>query len=446
MQRSGQIAAGPMTAAMDERTDENVRGPAVANSLRANFLWTLVGNIGYAACQWGMLVLLAKVGSTVMVGQFALALAILTPVLMFSNLQLRSIQATDAKREFHFGDYMGLRILTTLVALVIIAILAVFTTDASTAPVIIIIGIAKGAEAISDLYYGHLQHHERMDRVSISLLLKGAISLAALAVALVLTQSMLWGAVAMAVANMVVLVAYDHRSASALQDSTESLPESWSPRWQLGSLTGLLRLAAPLGIVMFVMSLSTNIPRYFLEHYQGLSDLGIFAAISYMMVAGTRVVAALGESASPRLAKHYAAEDYASFRKLLLQLLAFGLLLGVATMAIVLVAGRELLTLFYSAEYAERSDVLVWIAVAGSLGYLGSFLGYAMTAARFFFIQAPLFCVVGLTTATACAILVPTHELLGAAWALCLGMIVQVVGSALVVVYSLSTGKPRSQV
>jgi len=52
--------------------------------LRVNFSWTLVGNIVYAGCQWGMLTVLAKIGTTEMVGQFALGLAITAPVFMFS--------------------------------------------------------------------------------------------------------------------------------------------------------------------------------------------------------------------------------------------------------------------------------------------------------------------------------------------------------------------------
>src|SRR4051812_45337492 len=90
-------------------------------SLKVNFIWTLAGNLIYAGCQWGMLVIIAKLGSAELVGQFALGLAITAPVLMFSNLQMRGIQATDAKREYSFGDYLGLRLLTTLLALLIIA-------------------------------------------------------------------------------------------------------------------------------------------------------------------------------------------------------------------------------------------------------------------------------------------------------------------------------------
>jgi hypothetical protein len=61
-------------------TTEVVSQPAHGLSLRRNFAWTVLGNVTYAACQWGMLVALAKLGSPEMVGQFALGLAIGAPV------------------------------------------------------------------------------------------------------------------------------------------------------------------------------------------------------------------------------------------------------------------------------------------------------------------------------------------------------------------------------
>ncbi|MEO1184920.1 MAG: lipopolysaccharide biosynthesis protein, partial [Cyanobacteria bacterium J06636_27] len=112
-------------------------------SLRRNFSWTFIGNAVYAACQWGMLVVLAKLGSPEMVGQFTLGLAITAPVIMFTNLHLRSVQATDAKQQFLFNDYLGLRLLSTGLALLIIAAITFISGyEKETLLVILLIGVA----------------------------------------------------------------------------------------------------------------------------------------------------------------------------------------------------------------------------------------------------------------------------------------------------------------
>src|SRR5262245_26234 len=92
-----------------------------ALTIRHNFAWTFVGNLVYAASQWAMLAVLAKLGNPVMVGQFALALSISAPVIMFTNLALRQVQATDARRDYSFGIYLGLRLITTALSLLIVA-------------------------------------------------------------------------------------------------------------------------------------------------------------------------------------------------------------------------------------------------------------------------------------------------------------------------------------
>src|SRR3984957_8650959 len=90
--------------------------PKPIGSLWLNFSWTIVGNVVYAGAQWGILVLLARLGNPEAVGQFSLGLAITAPIMLFASLQLRAIQATDARLQFQFRDYAGLRILMTIVA------------------------------------------------------------------------------------------------------------------------------------------------------------------------------------------------------------------------------------------------------------------------------------------------------------------------------------------
>src|SRR5690349_21224091 len=118
------VPSYPMNAQSGSRSVSSVKLPAAQEaagphhsqrvasrlSLRTNFIWTFLGNVVYAGCQWGMLVVLAKLGSPEIVGQFALALAVTAPVFMFTNLQTRGVQATDARKEYAFGDYLALRL------------------------------------------------------------------------------------------------------------------------------------------------------------------------------------------------------------------------------------------------------------------------------------------------------------------------------------------------
>ncbi|MBE0449009.1 MAG: oligosaccharide flippase family protein [Actinobacteria bacterium] len=419
-------------------------------SLRRNFSWTLAGNVVYAGCQWAMLVILAKLGSPVMVGQFALGLAITAPVVMFSNLQLRVVQATDARYEYLFSDYLGLRIITTVLALIVImgiALVAGYRWE--TAIVIVVVGLAKAFESISDVFYGFLQQNERMDRIAKSMMIKGPLSLVALGIGIYLTGSVLWGVVGLAIAWALILIGYDVHSGTFIMQTITQAPRiiknrveglaTLRPRLEMGTLRKLALVAMPLGFVMMLISLNTNIPRYFIEHYFGERELGIFAAMAYLMVAGNTVVSALGQSATPRLAKYYTSGNSAAFRVLLLKLFGIGTLLGVVGVLVALLAGREILTLLYRPAYADHTDVFIWLMIAAGLSYISLFSGSGMTAARHFRIQFPLQLFVVIVMVGASMILIPSYGMLGAAWATCIALALRLSLESMVITHALKT-------
>jgi O-antigen/teichoic acid export membrane protein len=61
----------------------------------------------------------------------------------------------------------------------------------------------------------------------------------------------------------------------------------------------IFRTALPLGLVLMLISLNTNLPRYVIEHRLGTRELGAFAAVASFMAAGTTIVNALGQAAHP---------------------------------------------------------------------------------------------------------------------------------------------------
>lgn len=400
-------------------------------SLRSNFAWTLAGNVVYAGCQWGVLVSLARLGTPEIVGTFALGLAITAPVIFLTNLDLRAVQATDSRHEYQFGDYLGLRLLTTVVAMLIVSgIVLAAGYPLGTAAVILLVGLAKGFEAVSDILYGLMQQQERMDRISLSLMIRGTASLVLIAAVVLLTGSLLAATAALAIAWAAILLLFDLPGAAhVLADQGFG---TLCPRWQPTTLARLGRLALPLGAVMFLISLNTNIPRYFVEHYLGLRDLGIFSALAYLTVAGSTVGLALGHAAYPRLARDYADGKRRQYTLLLIKMLGVALVLGLGGILLALMAGRPLLELLYGPAYAEQTTLLVLVMIAAAVSYLASMLNFGMTAARYFTVQAPLYLGLCLVTLVASSLLVPAFGLPGAALALVAGSTCQLLGAGLI--------------
>lgn len=404
-------------------------------SLRANFSWTLVGNVVYAGCQWGMLSVLAKLGTPEMVGQFSLGLAIGAPMFTLANLQLRAVQATDARQEYDFSDYLALRLITSALALLVVAGIAVIA-DYRPEMVLVVfaLGLYKAMQSLSDVFHGLMQKRERMDYIARALIFKGPLALVAFAASVYLTRSVAWAGVGLVAVYLLVLF-YERRAAGRVLAGAE--PEGLRPRWQPARLAALTRLALPLGVVMMLISLNTNIPRYVIERTLGEAELGFFSAMAYVQVAGTTIVGALGQAASPPLARYHAQGQRGAYVALLGRLLAIAALVGLAGVVVAMTLGRPLLALLYGAEYAARPEVFTWLMVAAAVSYVASILGYGMTAARRFRPQLPLFALTAGVMTAASAVLVPRYELIGAAWALLLVALGQVVGSVYVIANAL---------
>ncbi|GAB4471745.1 MAG: hypothetical protein Kow00124_09130 [Anaerolineae bacterium] len=392
-----------------------------------------------------MLVALAKLGSAEMVGQFSLGLAVTAPVITLSSLGLREAQATDARHEYLFGDYLGLRIsMTALAFLVIFGIVIIVGYPAEVTMVILAVGLAKAFEAISDTFYGLFQRYERMDRVALSLVIKGPLSLVALSAGVYLTDSVFWGTMGMALTWALILLGCDAyngwRIIKACQ-GTDNAPltpysrqQTLRPRWNPATLFRLAWLTLPLGLTGLLRSLETNIPRYFVEGQLGAAILGIFTALAYFDRAGGIVVSALGRSATPRLSHYYAAKNSTAFRSLLLKMAGMGLLLGGAGVLIAAVGGKELLTLFYRPEYA-RQDVFILLMAAAGMHYINQFIMCGPTAARRFRVQLVLYSIIAVVLVLLCSVLIPAQGLIGAALALLITRCIEFVGVLAITLY-----------
>jgi O-antigen/teichoic acid export membrane protein len=419
------------TASLNWKTQPN--SDLIVPSLRHSFAWTLAGSLVYAGCQWGMLSVLAKLGSPAIVGQFALALAITAPVFMFTNLQLRGVQATDAQSEYEFPDYFTLRCLTMIAGMAIVAgVVAASRYDWTTSLVILLVAVAKAVESLSDVVAGLLQKFERLDRVAIGLMIRGGVSVSAFGIVFWKSNSLICATSALVVSWTAVVIAYDFQMAHKVLASKQ-VPL----RFNRNNLQHLAFLALPIGIVSALFSLKANFPRYVVERLLGSSQLGILASLAYLVIVLEMISNALGQSVVARLSQMFAKRDFRQFRRLLTKLLLFGAMLCAIGVLAAAFMGRAVITMVYGPPYAaDMRCFLVMVFTAGT-NAIGSFLLYGLTAARNFKIQLPI---VGCSVLVAIILsfaLIPRYQLLGAALALLMSVIVQLLLSGLALIITL---------
>ena len=309
-------------------------------TLRRNAAWVLLGQAAFAACHWGTFIILGRLAGPEELGRYALALAVVTPILLFGGLQMREIQVSDANQRYHFADYLAVRCAGIGVAGVIILAVALLGYTWKMALPILLVGITRGFDSLSDVYYGLAQRHKRLDLVAQSVMLRGVLGLLALGTGYYLTGQLGVGLASMAAAWGLVWYLFDRAKTQQWRQQPRA-----TPQWQfsLERSLELGRSAVPLGLAMWLVALNPNVPRYFIEAMIGVGQLGLFAAMAHFVVAGRMPITALCQAAFPRLADLYAAEDRRAFRRLLVRLMAVSVLPGLIGLVVTLAFGRELL-------------------------------------------------------------------------------------------------------
>jgi len=411
---------------LDSRTTDGRPAPL---SVRSNFVWSLIGNVLYAFCQWGVLIVLAKVCSTETVGLYVLGITVTSPIFLFAGLQLRRLLATDANGEFQFGHYLGLQLAACAIAMLACWGAGWFSGyhDTSLA-VILLVGLSKAIETLSNTFYGLFQQRERLDRISKSMVLQSVLSAVGLCGGVILTGDITWACAWSAIARLASVVLYDVPSVLWLaghETEKDRRPLSighrlsaCTPLWDRNPLWRLAMLGVPLGLTGMLVSLNTNFPRYFVEQFGGKAELGIFGALCAPLYAMHTLTKSLESSASAQLARLHASGDVRGFRRLLGRLMAIHTAVALAGVGAAWLFGRPLLTLLFNANYAEHVDVFVAIMWATLVATSAGVMMTGLIAARFIQIQLPLIAVTSLAALIACWWLVPRFGMHGAAWSL----------------------------
>jgi O-antigen/teichoic acid export membrane protein len=384
-----------------------------------------------------MLSVLSKLGSAAIVGQFALGLAVAAPIFMFTNLQLRAVQATDSRSEFSFGDYFTLRCMATGLGLAVVVAIILFSQyDRQTSLILLLIAGAKAVESLSDVTLGLMQKHERLDQLATSLAIKGVASILVFTTVFWQFRSLPAAVAAMGITWLLVFLAYDFLVARRTNG-----PGAILFKTNVHILKRLTLLSLPLGFVMAIMSLNTNIPRYILQHYKGPSEFGIFASLAYLGTASSLVINALGQSAAARLSRMFADQQLDAFKSMLGKFVWFGLAIGLIGVPAAALWGRFVLSLVYRPEYAHYLHVFLVMVATTSVLAVASFLGYGLTAARSFKIPLVIISISTLTTVVLSVKLIPRFGLMGAALALLAGAIAQVIGFTIGIVLGLKAAR-----
>lgn len=378
-----------------------------------NMSYSVGGQLGYVLAQMGVLSALAHYRGPEEAGEFGLALATTTPIFMLSNLGIRTSLATDVKRRFEFAEYGGLTAVTTVVAVIVSICLGLFLAEqGSTMAIIVIVTLMKAFESFSKMSHGALQQVEQMDKVAISLLSRGFLSLLAFLLLLAsgvdtqiafLAQLSVWAMIA---------IFYDYPLASKLL--TGGLV--W-PRVSITRLKALISENFSLGAAQGLGALITAVPRLVLARYVGLEAVGIFTVVTYFLQAGTMIIDGASHALVSRFAHLRNQGAATALRATVKRLLIGSTVLSALGLLVVQLFGSQILHILFGPEFATADGLLVLVAMALTAKLFSVVPQCMMHADRRFSSLMVQQIIILLLSFVVLAIFVPHHGYIGAGFA-----------------------------
>ena len=168
--------------------------------LRYDAAWLIASQVANGIAQWGVICVLFFWGSPEILGEFSLATAITTPLILLAGLDLRTVQATDQSGEYSLGNIIFLKTAFVLSAICALSIYIFNQATFDVSPwLVILLAVARGGESLSDIAHGFFQQNKRFDLFSKSRTLRSFAYVGTVSIIFLWSRSLVCTALALAV-------------------------------------------------------------------------------------------------------------------------------------------------------------------------------------------------------------------------------------------------------
>lgn len=331
-------------------------------------------------------------------GIFALAFSTSQMMLTIGNYGMRNYQATDIENKYSLAEYLGSRIVTsTVMILIVIAFVYLEGYYWEKLLVTVLLCVLKVTDAFDDVYGGHYQRIGRLDIAGKIMSIRIITYIIGFCIILITTHNLIASCVVAIVLSIAVL--------SILVFSTRKVILLQMPNFGKHSIMGLLKECFPLCISAFLLIYLGNAPKYAIDAYMSSEAQAYY---TYLFMPCFVINLFVGFALQPLLVKlshTWIHKEYRVFLKLCGLIFASALIIS----AVIVVAGRALgcpiLSIVFGVDLVAYKDVLTILLIGGGFfsfaviaqiiltvmrRQFSLLIGFGITSVFEFFIAGPL--------------------------------------------------------
>lgn len=329
-----------------------------------NTLLNSGSSILYFFLQWLTTVLSVRFASFETAGVFALAISFTNIFYFLALFGIRNFQVSDVTNTYSNGQYAAARLVAAFIALVGF-LSAAFLTDLS--PYVFgcyfIYMIFKLFEAYTEGYFAVLQKHNRYGMLAVSYSLKGIVSTVAFALVLWFTHDLLGAIVVMTVGYFAVILVVD----------LPMIIRMGPCKIQLRGCAKILYHCIPLLLISLSVPIMNYITRYAIGLKLSEYDVGQYSSLSSVIVVMSTLAGAIFVVFIPEISLWRNQGKWGRIRRLILWVLLFMALAGVAAVIVGKLLGAFVCVLIFGEEILDNIDLLIPLLITATLLMIKSF-------------------------------------------------------------------------
>ena len=398
------------------------------------YLWNLIGNLAFSGSSVLFTLIVTRLTSPIEADSFSLAYGIAAILVVVGMFQVRSYQATDVSFRHSFTSYFLARCISlTLMVLVFFPYLSISKIDLNEREKVAIIALYvlfRMCEAISDLFQGLFQQHERLDIAGKSMTIRYTFSTIFLFILLYTIKSLVSSLTLLVVLNFLFVMGYDFVKARSFERIDFSSIEFKS---LLVDACSILKNCIPLFISGFLLAYIFNEPRIAIDMEIRLGHLIEGTQrdynILFMPVFFMSLFILILRPLTTQLAIFWKDKEYKRFDGIIVKLLVIILGLGFVLTLVAYFIGTPILSVVFGLDLNRYKETLAILVFSGILYSIGIVFGDVMTVLRRQSYLLPVYLLMFVASKLTNLQFVQRSGLFGASLSFLLVMVVYFIGS-----------------
>ena len=324
---------------------------------KKNFVWNALGLSFNAFNSLFFMIIVTLVNGVDLAGIFTYAFSLCCFFFVFSMYYTRTFQVSDSKNKFSFNEYLGCRVILSIVSLILIIVFSMISQfDFYKIFVIVLIMGFRTVEAISDCFYGVIQKHGELYKTGISLTAKAIGGVLLFLILDLLTHNLLLSIGTLIITNIIFFIFYDLKNYHKI--SKEKIHLS------IKNISEILKICFPVFLFTALSIYLTNCQKYILTYFEPNDVQTIFGILimpaTFLNIVGAYLINPFINRMTI-LAKRHKYKDFQQQAKKILGILILG---GIICVTVCWFIGIPILNIIYNLDLSNYRLSLVIIVLS----------------------------------------------------------------------------------